>query len=61
MLEQGVKNRLVDPLQPRGFRSLAFFLAIVEANLKIADRLCLTLNNDGRQVVLAQRIRQNNE
>lgn len=61
MLEQGVKNWLVDPLQPRGFRSLAFFLAIVEANLKIADRLCLTLNNDGRQVVLAQRIRQNNE
>lgn len=61
MLEQGVKNWLVDPLQPRGFRSLAFFLAIVEANLKIADRLCLILNNDGRQVVLAQRIRQNNE
>lgn len=61
MLEQGVKNWLVDPLQPKSFRSLAFFLAIVEANLKIADRLCLTLNNDGRQVVLAQRIRQNNE
>ena len=60
MLEQGLEGWLVKSLQPEIFRSLAFFLARVETNLKITDRLCFAPNNDDRQFVLAQVIRQDN-